>query len=115
MNDDQKSTLWHWYLGKDLIATSPVREFTLHNRLYIPENLAFLCPLRGEIWARIYRPDASFWGIESRPSNPGFLLPFNPQWINIAPKPILLREVLLASQLPDPTTYEIQLIMRNYL
>lgn len=106
---------WTWYLWGVPIGTSPCVPHYVHAQEYFPQNIAYFCPDTGEIWARIYRPSATRWGILSRPSNPGFLLPFNEQWTPDAPYAVLARELNLIAAMPDPSRYEISLLMRNYL
>ena len=109
---------WSWFLGTQCLGTSPVRCHWIYAQPYVPQNQLFVCNKCGEVWARIFRPSADSWHIESRHCprcGPGFLLPFDEQWIATAPPSILRREVLLIAELPDPDRYEILLIFRNTL
>lgn len=108
--------MWSWYLGTTCLGTKPVRQHWVHTQPYVPQNQLFVCNKCGEIWARIWRPSATAWSIVSRhcpKDGPGFLLPFDEQWINVMPYTVLKREVLLITELPDPTHYPILLIFRN--
>lgn len=110
--------VWSWFLGNTILGTSPVRTHWVYAKPYTPQNHLFVCNLCGNIWARIFRPSAEMWSIDSRPCDkcgPGFLLPFDEQWIATAPSSILRREVLLISELPNPDRYETLLIFRNTL
>ena len=109
---------WHWYLGTQCLGLSNVEPFFCHAQKYIPQNQLFVCNKCGTIWARIFRESATSYSIVSRhcpADGPGFLLPFDEQWINIMPHPVLEREVLLISEMSDPSRYPIELIFRNTL
>ena len=60
-------------------------------------SIAFFCKKCGEIWARVEIPDHE-WKSTNRlcPTHgPGFLLPFQEEYLSLAPKEVLLREILL--------------------
>jgi hypothetical protein len=118
MEDEMTGIDWHWFIRSTHMGTSPVQVHYVFSRPYVPQSQLFICNTCGEIWARIIRENADAWHIEARQCDrcgPGFALPYDPQWIHSAPLSILRREVLLISELPDPTTYDSKLIFRNTL
>lgn len=107
---------WSWFLGTQLLGQRAVQTHWVHAQPYVPQNQLFICNKCGNIWARIFRPSATSWGIVSRhcpQDGPGFLLPFDPQWITVMPYNVLKREVLLISEMKHPERYPIELIFRN--